>query len=122
MTLGALSDIIIICVYVWYEWTYYSNHGDLPENIEKLGRLIAPVKNDGDKMSQVILTIKVTVVTRKTLPKLQKSELVCESEKKKCNIFDNFIEKKLGSSMSYTDNTTPVSYIYYEDDSEESPP
>ena len=72
-------------------------------------------------MAQAILTSKVTVVTGQTLSKLRKSELVCESEKRKHNLFGGIIEKKLGSSMSYPENPIPESYTPYEDDSEEDP-
>ena len=58
-------------------------------------------------MAHAILTSKVTVVTRQTLHKIRKSELVCESKKRNRNLFDDVIEKKLGSSMSYPNNPTP---------------
>ena len=70
-------------------------------------------------MDQDILTSKGTVVTRRTLLKLWKSKLVCESEKIKRDLFDDVNENKIGSSISYPENTIPESYIYYEYDSEQ---
>ena len=52
-------------------------------------------------MDQSILKSKDTVVTRQTLQILQMSELFCESDKMKHKLFDDIIEKKLGSSKSY---------------------
>ena len=54
--------------------------------------------------------------------KLQKSEQVFESEKRKYNLFDDVIEKKLGCYLSYLEETTPEIYILYEDDYEEDTP
>ena len=58
-------------------------------------------------MAQAIFTSKVTVVTHQTLLKFRESELVCESDKRKCNLFDDIIEKKLGKFMSYPENPIP---------------
>ena len=72
-------------------------------------------------MDQPILTGKGTVVTLWNLRKLRKSELVCEYEKRKPNLFDDVIQEKLGSSISYPENPTPEIYIPYENKSEEPP-
>ena len=45
VTLGEPSDISKICVYGWYEWTYYHDHGTFPENRDNLGGVLVPVKN-----------------------------------------------------------------------------
>ena len=58
-------------------------------------------------MSQAILTRKGTVVIYLSRRKTRKSELVCESEKKKRNLFYDVIEKKLGRSMSYLEKPIP---------------
>ena len=122
MTFGAPADIINLCVYDWYEWTYCRNHGTFPEKIDKLGILLGPIQNEGNKIARVILKIKGTVVTRPTMRKLRKSELVCESEKIKRNLFDDIIEKKIRRSVSYPDNPIPERYIPHKDNSEEAPP
>ena len=54
--------------------------------------------------------------------KLRKSELVCESDKIKRNLFDDIIEKKIRRSVSYPDNPIPERYIPHKDNSEEDPP
>ena len=66
-------------------------------------------------MDQAILTRRGTVFTLQTLCKIQKSDLFCEYEKMKRSLFDDFIQKKLGSSMSYTEKHTPENYISYEE-------
>ena len=73
-------------------------------------------------MYQAILTSEGTVVTHKTLCKLQNTELACEYNKRKHNLFDDVIEKKLGSSRYYLEKPIPKIYISYEDNSEEAPP
>ena len=90
-TLGASSDIINLCVYGWYEWNYYCYHDALPANREELGRLLSPIKNEGNQMAQYILANTVTVVISQTQPKLQKSDLICDYEESKCNLFDGNI-------------------------------
>ena len=70
VTLGATADIINLCVYGWYEWTYYCNSVTFPENRYKLGRVLGLVKNEGNQMAQSIRTSKGTVVTRQTMHKL----------------------------------------------------
>ena len=52
-------------------------------------------------MDRSILTSKGAIVTLWTLHKLRKSELVCESEKKR-NLFDDVIKKKPISYIPYT--------------------
>ena len=73
-------------------------------------------------MPHVILRSKGTFFTCQTLHKFLNSELVCESEKRKHNLFDNFIEIKIGSYVSYLEKHIPERYISYEDDSEEVSP
>ena len=73
-------------------------------------------------MAQAKITFKGTIVTRQTLCKLRKSEIFCEYDKRKRNLFYYNIEKKLGRSMSYPDKPIPDMYISYKDNSEEAPP
>ena len=72
-------------------------------------------------MAQDILTSKGTVVTRQNLRKIRKSELICESQKRKPNLFDDIIENKIGRSMSYPNNPIPENNIHYEENSQEAP-
>ena len=44
LNLGAPADISNLCVYGCYKWTYYRDCGYLPENRDKLGILIGPIK------------------------------------------------------------------------------
>ena len=65
-------------------------------------------------MDQAILTSKVTVITLQTMRKLRSSKVSCESQKRKRNLFDDNIEKKLGSSIYYPEKPNPENYIRYE--------
>ena len=77
VTLGEPTDISNLCFYGWYVWTYYCDHDDFPDNRDKLGTVLVPIKNEWNQMDQSILKSKCTVVTRQTLIKLQKPELIC---------------------------------------------
>ena len=67
------------------------------------------------------LQIKGTVVTHQTLCKLQKSDLVWDYEKRKINLLDDVIKKKIGISVSYPEKPIPAIYTPYEDNSAENP-
>lgn len=99
-TFGVQGDISNICNFGWYEWVYYRDHGSFPENKEKLGRVLGPIPNKGNEMSQAVLTSKGTIVPRRTIRKLHPMELQSESEKRKRSLFDDIILKKLGDSMN----------------------
>ena len=66
-------------------------------------------------MSHKILTSKGTIATRRTLRKILKSELVFNYDKSKRNLFGDFIEKKIGSSMFYPESPIPENISLYED-------
>jgi hypothetical protein len=118
-TFGAQGDISNICIFGWYEWIYYRDHGSFPIAKEKLGRVLGPIRNEGNEMAQAVLTARGTIVPRRTLRKITKSELHNSSEKRKRNIFDDLIRKKLGDSMSLPSKPLPdTSYIPYSDNCE----
>ena len=88
------------CNFGWYEWVYYRDYGSFPKNKEKLGRVLGPIPNEGNEMSQAVLTSKGTVVPRRTLCKLLPTELQSESERRKGSLFDDIILKKFGDLMN----------------------
>ena len=55
-TFGEMGDISNLCVFSW---------------LEKLGRVLGPTPNEGNEMAQSVLTMKGTVITRRTLRKLR---------------------------------------------------
>ena len=99
-TFGSQGDISNLCMFGWYEWIYYRDHGSFPANKEKLGRVLGPLRNEGNEMAQAVLTSKETVIPRRTLRKLTRAELYSEVEKRKRDIFDSVVTSKLGSSIS----------------------
>ena len=121
-TLGAPADISNLCNYNWYEWVYYRDHGSFPENKEKLGRVLGPVRNEGNEMAQSVLTFNGTVVTRQSIRRLRPSEVNSTTEQRKRKLFDDRVEKKLGSSMEFPTKDSKSKYIPYEDDSGDAPP
>ena len=115
-TFGAPGDISNICNFGWYEWIYYRDFGNFPVAKEKLGRCLGPIENEGNEMSQSVLTAKGTVLTRRTLRKLRPSELISESEKRKRKLFDDIILNKLGDSMTFPAKKSPDSVPYFDDE------
>jgi hypothetical protein len=120
-TFGVQGDISNICNFGWYEWIYYRDHGNFPAAKEKLGRALGPMKNEGNEMSQSILTLRGTIVPRRTLRKLLPSELHNEGEKRKRQLFDDVIRSKLGDSISLPSKPLDTSYTPYSDDVEPDP-
>ena len=68
-------------------------------------------------MSQAVLNEK-KVIPRRTIRKLRKDEILCETEKRKRRLFDNLIQQRLGDSMAQTEKPVPTEYEPYYDDSE----
>ena len=120
-TLGESWDTFNICSFAYYEWVYYRDHGNFPENKEKLGRVLGPIRNEGNEMAQAVVTFKATVVPRRTLRKLTPSELHSESEKVKRNKFNEIIKAKLGDSMSFPSKPKAPDFIPYHDEDEPDP-
>ena len=115
-TFGEQGDISKLCTFGWYEFVYYRDHGSFPENKEKLGRVLGPLLNEGNEMAQAILTSKGTIVPRRSMRKLTHGELHSDSEKKKRNLFDSIIVKKLGDSMHRPESSSFPEWTPYEDD------
>ena len=84
---------------------------------EKLGIVLGSIKNEGNEMSQAVLNEK-KVIPRRTIRKLRKDEILCETEKRKRRLFDNLIQQRLGDSMAQTEKPVPNEYEPYYDDSE----
>ena len=47
LPLGSQGDISNLCNFAWYEWVYYRDHDSFPENKEKLGHVLGPIKSGG---------------------------------------------------------------------------
>ena len=114
-TFGVQNDISNFCNFGWYQWVYYRDFGSFPENKEKLGRLLGPCKNEGNAMSQSVLVVTGSIITRRTIRPLRNSELHSETEKRKRKIFDDIILKKLGDSMTKPKRPNPPDHIPYAD-------
>ena len=116
-TFGHQGDISNICQFGWYDWCYFREEGKVqfPFQKEQLGRVLGPLKNEGNEMSQAILKYNGRVVPRRTLRRLTVAELNSESELKKRTAFDEAIIKIHGDSMSLPEHPA----IPDDDDSDE---
>ena len=99
-TYGIQGDISNICQFGWYEWIYYRDHG-FPINKEKLGKVLGPLKNEGNEMAQAVLTYEGTLIPRKTIRRLRVEELHSPVEIDKRRLFDDVIRRKLGDASSF---------------------
>ena len=116
ITLGAEGDISNLCTFDWYDWVYYRNNSSsFPMNKELLGRVLGPIKNEGNEMAQAVLTSKGTVVTRRSVRSLSKAELVSDVEKHKRSIFNAAIKSKLGDSVTKPSKPIPTDFVPYSD-------
>ena len=101
-TLGLHPDISNICQFSWYQWCYYREETNIqfPYQKELLGRVLGPMKNEGNAMTQAILTSKGTVVPRRSVRPLTTEEIHSPVEAKKRDEFDEKIKSKLGDSLT----------------------
>ena len=115
-TFGVPDDISNICNFGWYEWVYYRDHGIFPINKEKLGKVLGPIKNEGNEMAQAVLASTGRIYPRRTIRRLRVAELHDPIEIKKRELFDDFIRKKLGDATQFpTKPLPPKDYIPYAD-------
>ena len=117
-TFGVQGDISNLCTFERYKWVYYSDGGSLPKNKENIGRVLVPIKNEGNKMAQSVLNAKASVIPRPTIRKLRKDEIFSDTKKQKCRLFEDLIQKRLGDSMAQPEKHIPTEYEPYYDDSE----
>lgn len=108
-TFGTEGDISNICQFDWYEWCYFreESHVLFPFQKRQLGRVLAPLKNEGNEMYQAVLTITDKVVPRRTVSKLTTAEINSNVEIRKMQRFDEEIHKHLGSSTKI-ESTFPI--------------
>ena len=101
-TFGTQGDISNICQFDWYDWCYFREEGKVqfPMQKRQLGRVLGPLKNEGNAMTQAVLTIRGTVVPRRTCHRLSTSEINSVSEIEKRKKFDEAIFEIHGDSMS----------------------
>ena len=112
-TFGTQPDISNICQYDWYDWCYYREESGIqfPFQKRKLGRVLGPIKNEGNEMAQGVMNIDGRVVPRRTTSRLTEEEMSSASEQKKRDIFDKAIREKFGNSM-----TIPEAFVTKDDD------
>ena len=109
-TLGIQGDISNICQFAWYDWCYYREESDIqfPFQKRQLGRVLGPLKNEGNEMTQAVLTIKGTVIPRRSCTPLTVAEINSEVEIKKRDRFDEAILKLHGDSISIPESNTHI--------------
>jgi len=126
---GHHGDISNICQFGWYDWCYFREEGKVqfPFQKEQLGRVLGPLKNKGNEMSQAILKFNGKVVPRRTIRRLTVAKMNSESELKKRTAFDEAIRILHGDSMSLLvqpvvpDDTDLSDFITDEDGEHDEP-
>ena len=109
-TFGVQGDISNIYQFGWYDWCYFrdSNNVLYPQMREVLGRVMGPMKNEGNEMTQAVLILNGNVVPRRTLHRLTVSEENNASKKRKRELFDDSILAKLGDSLTLPSKPEPT--------------
>ena len=101
--LGETGDISNLCTYKWYEWCYFGENKDsFPLNIEILGLIVRPAKEEGNEMAQWVLKDNGQVFLRHTARPLKVEEKHEPVESKKRSIFYDLIERKWGGGNEAT--------------------
>ena len=92
-THGAQGDISNMCQFGWYNWCYFQEEGKVGFIFQKqqLGRVLRPMKDEGNEMTQTVLKINRRVAT---------DEMHSDSEKSIRKAFDYSINKIHGGPMS----------------------
>ena len=114
-TFGVQDDISNICNFGWCEWVYYRDHGIFPINKEKLGKVLGPLKNEGNEMAQAVLTHNGKIIPRRTIRHLKTSEIHNPIEKTKRDHFDEEIRKKLGNATIFPPKPLATDFVSYSD-------
>ena len=88
-TTGSQGDMSNL-LYDWYEWVKYTEISDVafPAQRQVLGRCLGPTKNEGNTMSQYVLTSNGTIVPRRTVRPLNTEELYNPDEVRERENFD----------------------------------
>ena len=108
-TLGDQADISNLCQFGWYEWVkYFDTTASYPHQKECLGRCLGPAENEGNAMTNWVLTIKGTVIPRRTIQPLTPGELAVTNiaEVEKRAQFTAAIRSKLGNSLTLPETKT----------------
>ncbi|GFH47961.1 hypothetical protein CTEN210_14370 [Chaetoceros tenuissimus] len=102
VTTGSQGDMSNL-LFGWYEWVKYTEISDIafPAQRQVLGRCLGPTKNEGNTMSQTILTAKGTIVPRRTVRPLTTEEIYNEDEIKERENFDKIIQSKYGTHLEF---------------------
>ena len=106
-TFGTQPDISSICQFDWYEWCYtrQETNTQFPYQKEVLGRVLGPCKNEGNEMTQNVLTQSGKIVPRRTCRPLTLAEQNSKAEQDMRDAFDRDIKKKLGDSVTIVNQT-----------------
>ena len=80
--------------------------------------MIGPIKNEENEMAQSMMNEKARVIPLRTIRKLPKDEIFSETKKRRCIIFEDLIQKRLGDSMAQPEKHITTEYEPYSGDIE----
>jgi hypothetical protein len=91
----------LLCQCKWCDWCYFCKQKEgLPFNREMLGRVLGPVKGEGNKMAQQTLKANGKIAPRRSSRPLKVDEIHSAAELKKRVMFDGLIERRWGTSVN----------------------
>jgi hypothetical protein len=94
---GDTSDISHLCELSWYDWLWYHDPIDFPEDKRKLGRWLGPSHDIGHVMCARVLAANGQILARTTYSPLSVADHNSESVKKRQLEFDESIKTQFGN-------------------------
>jgi hypothetical protein len=94
---GDASDISHLCELSWYEWLWYHDPVDFPEDKRKLGRWLGPSHDIGHVMCARVLAANGQILACTTYSPLSVADHNSESVKKRQLEFDESIKTEFGN-------------------------
>ena len=120
---GTEGDISSLSQFGWCEFCYYrENTAKFPFNKEVLGRVLGPVRGEGNEMAQWILKANGNVVPHRSPRKLSVAELHSKTESEKRDVFDKLIKRRWGTSITppkTSDQTEDSNFEEHTDEDED---
>jgi hypothetical protein len=127
--IGQTADISFICLFKWYDWTYYNDsNAQFPDQKVVLGRYLGPTEPEvGSVLTGKILTATGEVIPRNMFRHLTDAEIVSSDNQKERDKFNEtvgnrcgvlFKEPLLGPSLGVL-VTTPDYELYDNDKTEQ---
>jgi hypothetical protein len=97
--LGDTADISHLCQFAWYDWVWWLDPTDKPQN-RKLGRYLGPSLTSGDIMCSKVLTQKATIKIHSSVFPMSPEDRNSDVIKNPMNEFESELKDKLKDTIA----------------------